>query len=427
MPPIRGAAVRDPLPAGFRKLSLIERRELLRARHPDIAPAGFGTDPDLVELADVMVESAVGYLAVPMGIAAGFLIDGVVHDVPLATEEPSVIAAAGYAASIVRRGGGFTTEAGRTITTGQLFVEGATAGAEARLAAAEPRLREIAEPLLERMAARGGGWRGVEVQPLADLLRVDFHVDVRDAMGANVVNTVGEALREAVELTSGGRVVMAILTNASDPRRFTARFSLPASRLARAGVPGPEAARRIVLANRIAELDPSRAVTHNKGIMNGITSLALATGNDTRALEAAAHHAACTADGYRALTRYRLENDTLHGELSMPIALGTVGGAAGIHPTSAAALEILGRPEAITLGRIAVSVGLAQNLAALFALVTEGIQRGHMGLHAGRVAWAAGARGEERAAVTEAMRSLGRYDAATAAAELARLRARRGS
>lgn len=414
----------EPLPSGFRKATAADRRAMITALDPAITEAALGTDPEMIELADVMVESSIGYLAVPLGIAAGFQIDGSVYDVPMATEEPSVIAAASYGASIVRRGGGFTTVAGELVTTGQLFVEATTEDTATRVERAENELRAVVNPLTRRMEARGGGWKGMDTVwlPETALLRVQVHLDARDAMGANIVNSIVEELRSPVEALTGGRVVMAILTNASDRRVTTARFSVTTASLARAGVAGSEVARRIVLASEIAREDPTRAVTHNKGVMNGITALALATGNDTRALEAAVHRYAAIDGGYRALTRYHVTDERLHGELALPLPLGTVGGAAGIHPTSAAALALLNSPGAATLASVAACVGLAQNLSALFALVTEGIQRGHMGLHAERLAWAAGARGEERRRVVETMRAEHRYGVDVAAEALARLR-----
>ncbi len=425
-------AVSNPLPRGFRKAPIAMRRELIAGVSPRIAPAAFGRDEEMIDLADVMVESAVGYVALPVGIATGFVIDGLVVDVPMATEEPSVIAAATYAAGIVRRGGGFVTRPGRPVTTGQLFVERAAPDAAGRLTAGEPSLQAIASPMLASMTRRGGGWRGISVHrlPGAGVVRVDVHVDVRDAMGANLVNSIVEALRPRVESLSGGRVVMAILTNASDRRVTTASFSIVPALLSRSGVPGVEAARRIVLANEIARDDPSRAVTHNKGIMNGVSALAAATGNDTRAVEAAVHTYASRDGASCALTRYSLDDDAdagpvLRGEIALPVPLGTVGGAAGIHPASVASLELLGRPDAGRLASIAASLGLAQNFAALHALVTEGIQRGHMGLHAERAAWAAGARGEERVLVAAAMREQRRYGIEAATEALARLRASR--
>ncbi|MFW5688297.1 MAG: hydroxymethylglutaryl-CoA reductase, degradative [Spirochaetota bacterium] len=412
------------LPSSFRKRSLAERRELIEHHYPGVNAEAFGTDSEAIELADVMVESAVGYLALPIGVVTGFIVNDIRYDVPLATEEPSVIAAAGYAASLFARGGGFITTVGETVTTGELFVERTDAQTPGLIRERSAELEAVAAPILERMARRGGGWRGMECAwlPETRVTRVQVHVDVRDAMGANAVNSVVEALRKPVEAITGGRVVMAILTNAADRRVTTARGSIRTSLLSRAGIDGPEIARRIVLANEIALEDHTRAVTHNKGIMNGVTSLAIATGNDTRALEAAVHEYASRSGRYRALTRYEIAGETLEAQISLPVSLGTVGGAAGIHPTSSAGLALLGNPSAIELAGIAAAVGLAQNFAALFALVSEGIQRGHMGLHAHRIAWAAGARGSERDAVVAAMRARGEYGHDVAAEELARVR-----
>lgn len=430
----RRSAMGDRLPGDFRKSTVDERRHMVAGAHPGLDAIAFGRDDEMVELADVMVESSVGYLALPLGVATGFLIDGERVDVPLATEEPSVIAASTYAARIIARGGGFETTGGETITTGQIYVEHAAPDADQRIVAHEERLRLTVAPLLAAMEARGGGWRGIRSCRLPDsgLLRLEVDIDTRDAMGANLVNSVVEHLRQDVEALSSGRVVMAILSNAGTRRIRRARIAVPVSILARAGVPGPEVARRIVLANDIAREDPARAVTHNKGIMNGVTALALATGNDTRAVEAAAHAYASRDGTYRALTRYRLDerpdgSRLLRGELEMPVPLGTVGGAIGIHPTARASLALLGDPDAATLAGIAVSAGLAQNLAALTALVTEGIQRGHMGLHAERVAWVAGARGEERRLVAAAMRARGEYGSNAAKEALAEVRSQGGA
>lgn len=414
-----------PLPSRFRKLALDDRRRALQELHPEIAPQDLGNEPDLFELADVMVESAVGYLALPLGIATGFVIDGVSYDVPLATEEPSVVAACSYAAGIVGRAGGFTTVAGETVTSGTLYLEGVQASDAERVDL--ERLEREAAPLLERMRERGGGWRGAATEWIdpPGVLRLSFALDVQDAMGANIVNSVAERLRAPLEEMSGGTVVMAILSNEAERRMTTASFELPVSRLARAGMDGRTVARRIVLAAEIAAADPSRAVTHNKGIMNGITALALATGNDSRALEAAVHAHAGSTGRYRPLSRFELRESTLRGEIALPVSLGTIGGAAGIHPASRAALRLLGNPGGSLLARIAAATGLAQNLAALFALVSEGIQDGHMRLHANRIAWSAGARGEERGALVAAMSEASDYSSTFAREKLRSLRAER--
>jgi hydroxymethylglutaryl-CoA reductase len=420
----------DPLPSQFRKWTLEERRTAVTDRvtgaelDATSARAGLGPDPDLADLADVMVESAVGYLALPLGICRGVLVDGMTFDVPMATEEPSVIAAATYAAGIIARAGGFTTRADDPITTGQIFIEGPDPDSPDRVRAAEPEIRALIAPVIERMERRGGGFRGMDAQilPETGLLRVQIHVDVRDAMGANIVNTAAEAARPLVERVTGGRCLMAILTNAADRRLVEASFRVPVSRLARAGLTGELVARRVQLAGELAQEDPSRAVTHNKGIMNGITAVTIATGNDNRAVEAAVHQYASRSGRYRGLATYRVDGSELVGTLTVPIALGTVGGAAGLHPSSRLALALLGRPSATLLARIAVSVGLAQNLAAVMALVTEGIQSGHMALHARRLAWMAGARGTEREAVAQALVESGTFNVETARAALETIR-----
>jgi hydroxymethylglutaryl-CoA reductase len=242
----------------------------------------------------------------------------------------------------------------------------------------------------------------VEKLPPPGLVRVELRVDVRDAMGANVLNSAAERLRGMLETVSGGAALMCILSNSARERRAGARFSLPLDHLWHAGRPGmpPEAlARRIVAASAVAQADPERAVTHNKGIMNGISALALATGNDTRAIEAAAHAWAARTGEYRGLSSFSLVEaaggPALAGELELPLALGSVGGSVGFHPASAFSLRLLGHPSGVGLARIAAALGLAQNFAALLALVGEGIQRGHMRLHASRIAYRAGARERE--------------------------------
>jgi hydroxymethylglutaryl-CoA reductase len=269
------------------------------------------------------------------------------------------------------------------------------------------------------LEARGGGYRGLAIARLPDtgLLRVEVAVDVRDAMGANILNTAAEHLRPLLEQAAGARVLMGILTNGAEERRAGARFALPVEALAGAvgrsagrsaaggdsasagaagtGQPGDDVARRVVLAGELAREDPSRAVTHNKGIMNGISSLALATMNDARAIEAAAHAWAARDGRYRSLSRFAFDGHTLEGSLELPLAFASVGGAVGFHPASRFALEVLGRPEGCRLARIAAALGLAQNFAAVLALVTGGIQRGHMKHHGARLAYAAGARGAE--------------------------------
>jgi hydroxymethylglutaryl-CoA reductase len=265
--------------------------------------------------------------------------------------------------------------------------------------------------------------------PETGLVRVDLLIDVRDAMGANILDTAAEHLRPLLEELTGGKVLMGILSNAARERRAGARFALPVEKLqvvhagyGEAEAAPPEAARRIVLAAELAREDPSRAVTHNKGIMNGISSLALATMNDTRAIEAAAHAWAARDGHYRGLSSYCFDGKILEGSMEMPLAFASVGGGVGFHPASRLALAVLGNPGGSRLARIAAALGLAQNFAALLALVTGGIQRGHMKHHAARLAYQAGARGTEVRRVAERLAAGSEYSREAAARVLALLR-----
>jgi hydroxymethylglutaryl-CoA reductase len=392
------------LPKNFRKLTIREKRIVLEELLDITREESRSANPteDLTDLADVMVESAIGVMPVPLGIASGIVVDNAVYNVPMAVEEPSVVAAATYAGRLVSRDEGFHTSTTGHVMTAQIAIDDYHSGAKEKIYAAERQLHGELTDILAPMTRRGGGYRGIDVSEIAEsgLLVVYLHVDTRDAMGANIINTAAETLRDPLEQLSGGTVLMAILTNAAPRRRARSCFSMPVARLARGSFDGPTMARRIVRANEFADTDPLRAVTHNKGIMNGITSVALATGNDTRAIEAAAHAHAVRDGAYRALTEYRIDGDNLIGSLEIPLAMGTVGGAVGFHPVTSLALKILFMsPDSdVTserLSRVTVAVGLAQNLAALMALVSEGIQKGHMRQHSRRLAWKAGARDEE--------------------------------
>lgn len=407
----------NSLPGNFRKLTISERRDALRRSYglSEEQLAGLGTDQEMLERVDVMVEFAVGYAAVPVGVAPGFVIDGRTRNIPMATEEPSVIAAAAFSGTLVSREGGFTTQASEPVMVAQVYLRNAPEGAEERLLAGERRIRAAVAPVLSRMQARGGGLRRIAATRIAgtdggNFLRVHLHVDVRDAMGANILNSAAESARPVIEELSGGEAVVCILSNAATERIAEARFSIPVAALARRGFTGEQVASGVVEAAAIADADPERAVTHNKGIMNGVTSLALATGNDTRAIEAAAHLFAARNGRYGPLSRFSLAAGRLEGRIELPAPFGTVGGALAIHPTARSSLALLHDPDARTLGRIAAALGLAQNLAALSALVSEGIQRGHMRLHARRLAFDAGARGNEVAAVAARLHDTGNFD-----------------
>ena len=317
-----------------------------------------------------MVETgAVGYMGVPLGLAGPFLIDGTEVMIPMATEEPSVIAAASFAGSLLARHGGITTRAAEPVMTAQLFVEGLANGDEAsdRVHSAETEIRTRLADTLQTMENRGGGWRGLDTRWIAPsrTLVVNLKIDVRDAMGANLLNTAAEEVRPMVEKNhrrpgSDGNSVQPF-TGQDRHRR------IPASRLPSwdaKGFIGSDTAERIIRAAEIARQDPDRAVTHNKGIMNGISALALATGNDTRAIEAAAHSYAGRFGPYHGLSEYRRDGEDLHGLLEMPLPFAVTGGAVGFHPVSRWALELMGKPDATQLSRYAAALGLAQNLSA---------------------------------------------------------------
>lgn len=353
--------------------------------------------------ADHMIENAIGIYALPLGIATNFLINGRDYLVPMVVEEPSVVAACSFAAKLIRAGGGFTTGSDAPIMIGQLQVldiPNAQAAADQVLAERE-RLIAAADDPTSSIVRRGGGVRELVVRPfpntpLGEMLIVHLHYDVRDAMGANAINTACEQIAPLLAEISGGRVHLRILSNLADQRKAWASCRIPAAKLATQTLEGAQVARAIVEAAVFAELDPYRAATHNKGIMNGMDAVCLATGNDWRALEAGAHAYAARDGLYTSLTRWwQAENGDLCGELRVPLAVGTVGGATRVHPAAGAALKVLGVNGASELAQVMVCVGLAQNLAAIRALATEGIQRGHMSLHARQMAIAAGATGDQ--------------------------------
>jgi hydroxymethylglutaryl-CoA reductase len=388
---------------GFYRLTIEERRKALRLG-ADLS----GEDMDILDgggidatSADRIVENAVGVYALPLGVGLNFRINGRDVLVPMAVEEPSVIAAASNAARMVREGGGFVADADPPVMTAQIEVMGvvdAAAGRE-RIEAARDELLAMAHETLPRLAERGGGAQELEVRVdprCPDRVIVHVHIDCRDAMGANMVNTVAEALGEKVARLAGGRSGLRILTNLCDRRCVRVSARVPPAALASEGQDGAAVRDGIVAASRFAEDDPYRAATHNKGIMNGVDAVVIATGNDWRGVEAGAHAFAAASGRYRPLAVWRADGGDLVGRLEMPMAVGTVGGTLQVHRGARLAQRILGVTDAPTLGMIIASAGLASNLAALRALTTEGIQRGHMALH--RRAAANGAHGDEKPA-----------------------------
>ena len=355
------------------------------------------------ELADQMIENVVGVFALPLGVAANFVVNGRDVLVPMAIEEPSVVAGASFMAKLARAGGGFRAECSPPEMIGQLQILDVEDVEAAKAALLEQRVRVLAavegiDPVISEL---GGGARDFEVRviersPIGPFLVAHLIYDTRDAMGANAINTATEALAPLLEQITGGRVHLRILSNLADRRLARARVCIPQTELAFGGYSGKRVRDGIIEAWAFAAADPYRAATHNKGIMNGVDAVVIATGNDWRAIEAGAHAYAARSGCYSSLSRWRKdENGDLLGELEMPMAVGTVGGATRVHPGAQAALRLLGVGSAAGLAEIIVSVGLAQNIAALRALSTEGIQRGHMGLHARQVAIAAGAEGAE--------------------------------
>jgi len=349
--------------------------------------------------ADKMIENVLGTYELPLGIAANFLINGRDYIVPMVVEEPSVVAAASNMARIIRAGGGFQTETSEPVMIGQIQVLDIPDmdAAMAAITENKQKLMDIADECDPVIIRFGGGARDVHVRPFPEtsvgpMLIVHLLYDARDAMGANTVNTAVERIAPVVAELTGGRTSLRILSNLADQRTATARCTIPAAELAIPGRSGQEVARLIEEANAFALADPYRASTHNKGIMNGIDAVCVATGNDWRAIEAGAHAYAARDGHYKALTDWHVnENGDLFGELKMPMAVGIVGGATRVHPMAQVAIKILGVKSAAELAQIIVAVGLAQNLGAIKALSTVGIQRGHMRLHARQVAIAAGA------------------------------------
>ena len=354
-------------------------------------------------LADGMIENVIGTFELPMGVAANFVINGRDVLVPMVVEEPSVVAAASFMAKLVRECGGFETSSTEPLMRGQVQLLGVTDpyGARQALLRHRTEILELANSRDKVLIGLGGGCRDIEVHVFDDAPRgamVVMHliVDVRDAMGANTVNTMAEAVSPLVEKITGGTVRLRILSNLADLRLARARVRLTPEVMATAEHSGERIIEGIVDACSFAVIDPYRAATHNKGIMNGIDPVIVATGNDWRAVEAGAHAYACRGGRYTSLTRWEKDaSGALVGTIEMPMPVGLVGGATKTHPLARLALRILGVQSAQELGEVAVAVGLAQNLGALRALSTEGIQRGHMALHARNIALVAGATGEE--------------------------------
>ena len=391
--------VDDSRISGFYKLSREDRvkklKEVTGLGDEDLGPL---VDPGKVdmEVLDHMIENVVGSMTIPLGIATNFQINEKDYLVPMAIEEPSVVAAASNSARMTRDHGGFAaTDTGPNMIAQIQVVEVLNPEmAKTKIMEAKDELIAFAneqDPILVRF---GGGAKDIRVRifdtKVGVMLITELIVDTRDAMGANAVNTMAEALAPRIEKLSGGRVILRILSNLAEFRLVRVRATFDREMLG-----GEEVVNDIIAAWAFAEADPYRCATHNKGIMNGIDSVVIATGNDFRAIEAGAHSYAAM-NGYSSLTKYEKSPEGhLIGSIEIPMAVGLVGGATKVHPAARASVKILGVETATELGHVIASVGLAQNLAALRALVSEGIQKGHMALHARNVAATAGARGDQ--------------------------------
>ncbi|WP_042142167.1 hydroxymethylglutaryl-CoA reductase, degradative [Paucisalibacillus sp. EB02] len=393
---------------GFYRKTVEERRELLRKAlefEEDDLSVLSSQEALPIETADKMIENVIGTFPLPLGLGLNFLINGKDYIIPMAVEEPSIVASASHIAKIVRDADGFKTEASERIMIGQIQVVGCTDYDVAKQSLMESKheLIEAANAAYPSIVARGGGAKDLDVRILNDspdseygkMLVLHLYVNTCDAMGANIINTMVESLAPKVEDIASGKVYLRILSNFADRCVAKATCVIPPKLLVTGEFSGEEVRDGVVHAFEFADSDPYRAVTHNKGIMNGIDPVIIATGNDWRAVEAGAHAYAARFGRYRSMTRWSVDQEgNLVGELELPMSIGTVGGAIRVHPISQLAHKMLRTESASELAQVIVAVGLAQNLGALKALVTEGIQKGHMALHSRSVAIAAGATGE---------------------------------
>jgi len=392
--------------SGFYKLPVEKRIEFVKkfANLSDEETKLFSSCLD-IEIADRMIENVLGTFELPLGIAVNFLINGKDYLIPMAIEESSVVAAASNAAKIARIHGGFKTEYSKPLMIGQiqlLKVDDVVDAAE-KIMKYKQKLLDLANAQDKILVDLGGGAEDLEVRildsPLGKMIVVHIIVNVLDAMGANAVNTMCEALAPMIEEITGGKVRLKILSNLADRRIVKAKAVFDKDKMG-----GEHAVDAFLESYTLAAIDPYRAATHNKGIMNGIDALIIATGNDFRAIEAGAHAYAARNGQYTSLSKYyKDENGNLVGEIELPMAVGIVGGAANIHPKARLCRKILGIKTAKELAEVVAALGLAQNFAAVFALSTVGIQKGHMSLHAKNIAVMAGATGDQIDIVADRM------------------------
>ena len=386
---------------GFSKKSYQERLELLQAQallSPERQESLEQDEQISVTVADQLSENVVGTFSLPYSLVPEVLVNGQEYTVPYVTEEPSVVAAASYASKIIKRAGGFTAQVHERQMIGQvaLYQVDDPNLAQEKIASKKAELLELANQAYPSIVKRGGGARDLHIEQIkgeTDFLVVYLHVDTQEAMGANMLNTMLEALKPVLEELSQGQSLMGILSNYATDSLVTASCRIAFRYLSRQKDQGREIAEKIALASQFAQADPYRATTHNKGIFNGIDAILIATGNDWRAIEAGAHAFASRDGHYQGLSQWTLdfEREELVGEMTLPMPVATKGGSIGLNPRVALSHELLGNPSAKELAQLIVSIGLAQNFAALKALVSTGIQQGHMKLQAKSLALLAGA------------------------------------
>ena len=396
---------------GFSKKSYQERLELLKAQallSPEKQTSLEQDEQISVTVADQLSENVVGTFSLPYSLVPEVLVNGQEYTVPYVTEEPSVVAAASYASKIIKRAGGFTAQVHERQMIGQvaLYQVANPDLAQVQIASKKAELLELANQAYPSIVKRGGGARDLHVEQIkgeTDFLVVYLHVDTQEAMGANMLNTMLEALKPVLEELSQGQSLMGILSNYATDSLVTASCRIAFRYLSRQKDQGREFAEKIALASQFAQADPYRATTHNKGIFNGIDAILIATGNDWRAIEAGAHTFASRDGRYQGLSQWTLdlEREELVGQMTLPMPVATKGGSIGLNPRVALSHELLGNPSAKELAQIIVSIGLAQNFAALKALVSTGIQQGHMKLQAKSLALLAGASESEVAPLVE--------------------------
>ena len=417
---------------GFSKKSYQERLELLKAQallSPERQESLEQDEQMSVTVADQLSENVVGTFSLPYSLVPEVLVNGQEYTVPYVTEEPSVVAAASYASKIIKRAGGFTAQVHERQMIGQvaLYQVDDLDLAQEKIASKKAKLLELANQAYPSIVKRGGGARDLHVEQIkgeTDFLVVYLHVDTQEAMGANMLNTMLEALKPVLEELCQGQSLMGILSNYATDSLVTASCRIAFRYLSRQKDQGREIAEKIALANQFAQADPYRAATHNKGIFNGIDAILIATGNDWRAIESGAHAFASRDGHYQSLSQWTLdlEREELVGQMTLPMPVATKGGSIGLNPRVALSHELLGNPSAKELAQIIVSIGLAQNFAALKALVSTGIQQGHMKLQAKSLALLAGASESEVAPLVERLIAEKTFNLETAQRYLENLR-----